>query len=299
MVTLGKFLSFSLYAALASCRSLTSSPAALQARNNDGDVGPLKVSIIAGPDAPGTPPDLELIAARRALKKLKTLLGEEAMRRLLADDIDAGNAAWHTILAASSPDSPDPAAHVVAEIHLTAIPDDCTQRNPVNFTASNFLAWFADDAFNRAAEKLWAGHPEHFGLQTMANNDSTMRAQLLEPWGPVLTATVVPRLAPVVPGGGVKKPYMKALPDYPFQSVGEETLLDGTNAVVGNIHYSWKDLPTKEGKTCGVEGLLNMWMSSATPDDVKEGITEHITVEYYNWVKWAYDDIKTGAFVPS
>ncbi|KAK3353272.1 hypothetical protein B0T25DRAFT_544121 [Lasiosphaeria hispida] len=295
---------FLLYATLALCRSTSSPLAALRVRTDNDNSGSLKVNFSAGPSEPGTPPSLELVAARRALKKLKFLLGPEALLELLAGDIDAGNAAWHAILAASPPDNPDPTApdqtpHVVAEIHLTAIPDDCAHHTPVNFTAYNFLAWFTDSAFNHA-DKLWAGHPEHFGLQTTPNTDGTMRAELLEPWGPVLTRSVVPRLAAVMPGGGVKKPFMKPLPDFPFQSVGEETLMDGTGAVVGDIHYSWKDLPGKKaGKACGVEGLLNMWMPSATPDNVKEGITQHITVEYYNWVKWAYDDIKSGAFVPS
>ena len=44
---------------------------------------------------------------------------------------------------------------------------------------------------------------------------------------------------------------------------------------------------------------LNIWMPSGTPDDVREGIAQHLKIEYYNWVGWAFEDIKAGVFVPS
>jgi len=39
------------------------------------------------------------------------------------------------------------------------------------------------------------------------NEDQTLAADLVEPWGPVLTYSRVPRMAPVTgqPGGGEKK----------------------------------------------------------------------------------------------
>jgi hypothetical protein len=92
---------------------------------------------------------------------------------------------------------------------------------------------------------------------------------------------------------------MKPWHGFPFQSVGEETLRDGSGKVFGNLHYSFRDLVVDNGgKTCGIELALNMWMPSKTPEDVKQGITEHLTIEYYNWVGWAYEDIMSGAFVP-
>lgn len=82
--------------------------------------------------------------------------------------------------------------------------------------------------------------------------------------------------------------------------VGEETLQDGTKVVVGHLHYAVRDLPLEgsSGKTCGVEFALNMWMPSHTPDDVRDGMTDHITVEYYIWAGMVFDDIKSGAYKP-
>jgi len=92
---------------------------------------------------------------------------------------------------------------------------------------------------------------------------------------------------------------MKLNPDFPYQTIGEETLQDGSDAVVGYLHYNFRDIPVgNSGFTCGIEVSLDMWMPSETPDAVKEGIAEHLTIEYYNWVGWAYEDIRSGAYVP-
>lgn len=92
---------------------------------------------------------------------------------------------------------------------------------------------------------------------------------------------------------------MKSWDGFPYQSVGEETLRDGSGKVFGNLHYSFRDLAVDNGgKTCGIELALNMWMPSKTPEEAKQGITEHLTIEYYNWVGWAYEDIMSRAFIP-
>ena len=104
------------------------------------------------------------------------------------------------------------------------------------------------------------------------------------------------------PGGGVRKPWMKPRTEFPFQTVGDEVLEDGSGAVVGNLHYAFRDLPVQgstNDKTCGIEVALNMWMPSGAPDAIKEGISEHIKIEYYNWVGWAFDNIRAGAYVPA
>src|SRR5581483_8853881 len=112
-------------------------------------------------------------------------------------------------------------------------------------------------------EKIWDGHPEHYFIAISKNeHDGTMVAELVEPWGPILTHSLIPSLAPVTgqPGGGIKKPWMKTRKEFPLQTVGEETLMDGSGAVVGDIHYSFRDLPARgdeAGKTCGIEIILN------------------------------------------
>lgn len=180
-----------LFLALASCRSL-SLPTILQTRDIDSDIATrqptddtLTINFSAAPSLAGTP-SLELIAARRALQKLKSLLGPDALKTLVAEDIAAGNAAWHDILGRSSGDndtSQDPGNRVLAEVQFTAVPQECAHgsHNPaVNFTAANFLGWFTDSAFNHV-DKLWAGHPEHYYVVIMKNGDGTLGAELVEP----------------------------------------------------------------------------------------------------------------------
>ncbi|KAK3389237.1 hypothetical protein B0H63DRAFT_96041 [Podospora didyma] len=258
----------------------------------------VKVSVLSGPQ--GNLEALELAAARRALKKLKDLLGPEKLKELLKDDIAAGWAEWHDIISSSSSSSTED-DHVVAEVRLTAIPrpDICQS---VDFSARNFVGWFADSGFNHV-DKLWAGHPEHYGVHLTPNADGTMRGELIEPWGPLLTYSVIPRFTPVVDPAVQKKPWMRALPGFPLQMVGDETLMDGSGVVVGNLHFAFRDIPVSgsvsgEKKTCGVEVVLAMWMVGNTPPDVVEGMRQHLAVEYANWFPKAFDDIRTGAFKP-
>ncbi|KAK3323794.1 hypothetical protein B0T19DRAFT_476828 [Cercophora scortea] len=288
-------------------------PTEAQSESTQDTVTPSIDIHLTGPYPPGTHDSLELLAARRALKKLKDLLGPSALQTLLDDEIKAGYAAWHAIHA--SPASETDTDRVLAEVHITAIPHDCNLPAASNFNlpaASNFTAlafagWFVDSAFNHR-EKLWEGHPEHYGVLTAPNADGTLRGEILEPWGPLMTYSVVPRLAPVggPPAGGAggvkKKPFMKPLEEFPLQMVGEETLMDGTGLVVGDLHYSWRDVPRRSGSsmggggTCGVEGVLAMWMAPGTPKGVVEGLRLHLAVEYYNWLRAAYGDVLSGAF---
>ncbi|KAK4454195.1 hypothetical protein QBC34DRAFT_375368 [Podospora aff. communis PSN243] len=264
---------------------------------------PLSISWKSAPSST-PPPALELAAARRALAKIKALLGQDALKKLFADEIAAGHKTWHDLLTVATDDnnSADPGTRTVASIQFTAIPKDCTDAAATKFTAGSYIAWFAGAAFHNI-DRLWAGHPEHYGIRIGSNSDGTLGANVTEPWGNVLTDAYVPSLMPVTgkPGGGVRKPWMQLKDEFPYQSVGEETLQDGSGTVIGYLHYSFRDVPAKgkSGKTCGIEVALDIWMPSHTPDEIRDGIANHLKVEYYNWVAWAFDDIKSGAFVPA
>lgn len=269
---------------------------------------PLQITFTSGPSNPSSLPTLELLAARRALLKLKTLLGPSALKSLVAPDIASGTSSWEAILSSAhdNASSPDPSTRVLASVAFSAVPPDCDA--VPKFSAGAFAGWFADTAFRRV-EKLWAGHPEHYFIAISQNGDGTLAAELVEPWGPWVTHTKVPRLAPVTgqAGGGVRMPWMKERREFPVQMVGQETLVGGSSppggsgGVVGDLHYSFRDVERKgkPGKVCGIELVLDMWMPSGTPAEVKEGISQHLAVEYYNWVGWAYEDIKSGAYVPA
>ncbi|KAK0721703.1 hypothetical protein B0T26DRAFT_800646 [Lasiosphaeria miniovina] len=168
-----------------------------------------------------TPALLELTAARCALKKLKDLIWPDRLKELLEEDTAAGSAGWHDILNQALAVVQSGASHALAEAHLAATVPECGSGNSnSNFTAGNFIGWFAHSAFSHV-EKLWVGHPEHYGISISANADGTMGGEILEPWGSLLSNKVAPRFAPVgVPGGGVKKPWMKPWmkprPDFPL-----------------------------------------------------------------------------------
>ena len=84
-----------------------------------------------------------------------------------------------------------------------------------------------NSAFN-TPQNLWAGHPEHYGIHLTPNADGTLRGEILEPWGPLMTDSFVPSFTPVGAPGVTKKPWMRELSGYPMQMVGEETLMDGS-----------------------------------------------------------------------
>ncbi|KAM7195337.1 hypothetical protein V8F20_007556, partial [Naviculisporaceae sp. PSN 640] len=128
-----------------------------------------------------------------------------------------------------------------------------------------------------------------------------------------MTDSYVPRFVPLSgpPGSpvGTRKPWMKEHPTFPLQMVGDETLMDGSEKVIANLHYVYRDLAPDEtcqtgngkggkGSGSGVEAILAMWMPDSTPEEVVQGLSEHLEVEYYNWLRWAYEDIKNGVFEP-
>ncbi|KAK3378924.1 hypothetical protein B0T24DRAFT_716609 [Lasiosphaeria ovina] len=229
----------------------------------------LDVQVISGPAE--TLALLELTAARRAVKKVKDLIGPDRLMELLEEDTAAGLARWHDILDQASAVEQSGASHALAEVDLAATVPGCGSGNGnANFTAGNFIGWSAHSAFSHV-EKLWAGHPEHDGISISANADGTMRAEILESHG------------------------------------RDETLTDGSGAVVANLHYSFCDIPAPRSgghgddgssRTCGVEAVLAIWMPSVAPEAVVEGIRRHLTIEYANWLGKAYEDLKSGVFKP-
>ncbi|KAH6667158.1 hypothetical protein B0J14DRAFT_567671 [Halenospora varia] len=93
-------------------------------------------------------------------------------------------------------------------------------------------------------------------------------------------------------GPGPKKPYMATLKDYPYQAVGKATLRDGP--VIANIHNSLRD---KEDGT-GIEAVLYGWLPSAAPTDVIQGLRNHQSIEFSNWLQFAYNDTIGGDYFP-
>ncbi|KAH8896248.1 hypothetical protein GQ53DRAFT_852299 [Thozetella sp. PMI_491] len=240
-------------------------------------------------DLPGSVAEFELVSARRALLKLKDSLGSSALAELLKPDVEAANIAWHTIIGNSNTSS-----HVLAETHIRATPAFCDPK--VKFTAESFLDWFARGQPDNMNKNLEA-YPEHYGSSAALNPDGTISVDSLEGWGNLITHSGFPRYAPVGAPGVAKKPWLKELPDYPHQFVGEATLQDGSEVVFADAHYSFKDIT--ESGACGVEILLALWLPPAVPRDIVESLKQHQAIEFNHWLPIAYEEIRTGVFVPA
>ncbi|KAH8885525.1 hypothetical protein GQ53DRAFT_845514 [Thozetella sp. PMI_491] len=235
-------------------------------------------------DRPGSVSQFELAGSRRALLKLKDDLGPPAIAALLQADIESANAAWHSIVANSNS-----AAHILAQAHVKAIPSICDHR--VNFTASAFLAWFANGEPGNENKNI-AAHPEHYVELGSLNPDGTLRVDILEAWGPLITHYLLPHYAQLGTGTTTAPSWLKPLPGYPYQFVDQPILQDGSDLAIGYVHNSFRD------SGCGVEALLAVWLPSAIPPEILESLQQHQAVEFTNWLTAAYEDIRTGAFVP-
>lgn len=246
----------------------------------------VKVELI---DLPGSVAEFELTSARRALLKLKESLGPSALAELLKPDVESANIAWHTIVGNSNS-----SAHVIAETHIKATPSLCDPK--VKFTANSFLDWFARGQPDNKNKNLEA-YPEHYGSTGALNADGTIRVNSLEGWGSLITHSGFPSYAEVGTPGVTKKLWLKELSDYPRQFVAEATLQDGSGVGFADAHYSFKDI-TEEG-SCGVEIRLALWLPSAVPSEIVESLEQHQAIEFNHWLPIAYEEIRTGVFVPA
>ena len=226
-----------------------------------------EVRLISGPTASGGSDDFELSESRRALLRLKDNLGVQGLLNLLGPDIEFANAKWKTILENST------GGHILAEARLEATLLD----------AKSFLAWFDADTGDK--HKMTGANPEHFIEQPLVVNGILTGFDIVENWGDLVVHYTIPSY-----GNNPKKPWMKKLPDWPYQAVGDAVLLDGK--VIGNIHNSFRD---KVDGT-GIEADLCVWLPDSTPEGVVEGLRQHQAVEFTNWLKFAHRDITSGTF---
>ncbi|TPX14100.1 uncharacterized protein E0L32_000494 [Thyridium curvatum] len=278
-------IAFSLFAATASAL-----PATARQDTATTSPPPFAVHLVSGPLTPAAPTTFELASAHTALNKLKDRLGARAIRALLRPDIDAADRAWHAILARASSSSGGgnnnnnetgaPAAPILSEARVRAY--------NTAYDAGAFVAWFAADTGD--PHKMSGAHPEHY-VESMAGQ----AVDIVEAWGPLVTRYRIPAYV----GGGPKRAFMRALPGFPHQATGQAVLQDGSLAVVGDIHNSFRDLrpgEEVEAGTRGVEAVLAVWLPAGTPADVVEGLREHQAVEFSNWFAFAQRDVIEGRF---
>ena len=229
-----------------------------------------EVRLLSGPKDQPTADPWELSNSRVVLLKFKDYLGPDAITKLLKPDIDRANAVWHAILANST------GGHVPACAHV--------ESNQLK--AKDFNAWFGADTGD--AHKMTGASPEHYVEAASASAvDGALAVDIIEAWGPgIVTQYRLPAY-----DGKQKQAYVPPLDGYAFQAFGDATLLDGT--VFASVRNAFRDRPKG-----GIEALLCVWLPDSTPEYIVEGLRQHQAVEFTNWLKFAYRDISSKAFIP-
>ncbi len=192
----------------------------------------------------------ELVRARRALAYLKTKVGDEAMRRLLADDVATMTATVRGWVEASA------GRWRSAEITL-ATPGP---------GAVAFRDWYAQVVAEQRSAAMRAGHPEHY-----LNTPGRDGIEVIEPVGETdLPWRIIYRT--VDPTGDLPVAWPS---DFPVRFAAE--IVDGDGLRVG---YSLRALRDVEG---GMEMRLITCLPAACPDALLSRHLRHFAIEYRNW----------------
>jgi hypothetical protein len=213
----------------------------------------VRFTVISGPTELRSVQEYELAFARRALGKLKSRLGADGLRKLLAPDIEESDARWSRWLAESA-GAFRPAMTV---IHVSGL------------TASEFAAYF--DSIRDDEPRLLDGHPEHFVV--IRTSDGFDVIENLGRW-------VSQRYVHFTTEDDAVD---ELLPDFPIRMVGFTTGPDGEV----NAHLLHQMRETSDG----FEARLSLYLPASTPDDVFEEHRQHLAVEFANWTAVAAHEL--------
>jgi len=237
--------------------------------------------ITSGPKLSAPVTTYELTTHKIAVKLLKDRLGPDGLLSLLQPDIKAADTVWHEVIANSTPGSWIPADGQA----IGFFP---------NLTAVRFALWsqspLADAANNDA-------NAEHYFKRTVEISPGVLASEILEGWGGVTTLFAIPNYgAP----NRTAHPFLRELPDFPYQGAGDKVLRDGTDAVFGVLHISMRDIDgSAYGVACnGIEVLASVWYGDGAQDDFLEAERQHMVIEIINLTIQAQKDIESGAFKP-
>ncbi len=192
----------------------------------------------------------ELARARRALAYLKDKIGDDAMRRLLADDVGAMTATVRGWVDASA------GRWRSAEVTLS-LPGP---------GAAAFRDWYARVVAERRSAAMRAGHPEHY-----LNTPGADGIEVIEPIGETdLPWRIFYRT--VDPGDDLPAAWPDA---FPVRFAAE--IVDGDGVRVG---WSLRALRDVAG---GMEMRLISCLPAAAPDALMTRHLHHFAIEYRNW----------------
>jgi len=226
---------------------------------------------------PATSDDLAQL--REENRRLKAEYDADGFLELLAPDIKSADAFWQDVIQDSTPDS-----WIPADARGTAFLP--------NLTALAFAAWsqspLADEANNDA-------NGEHYFKRTVTTGPGALASEILEGWGGVTTLFTIPDYA--TPPNRVQFPFLRLLPEFPFQAAGSKDLQDGS--LFGVLHISVRDVVGEAGEH-GIEIYSTVWYGDAADDDFLEAERQHMVTEIVNLSIQAQKDVESGRFtVPS
>lgn len=206
----------------------------------------------------------ELIASRRALMNIKTLLGQEKLQALIQPEMDENDQNIHDYMEKSG----DKFKDVFVTVDLQGM------------TATEYVTWQGQEMKNAitgdqtARDKVlhdvvFPAHPEHYLL---------LKSGIVETLGGLPTnATVTPQTT----GEGLPQFVSDATsPDYPHKSFSTIKLAD--DLVWGYGVTEYKD--TEDG---GGSFRLHVWWPEAAPQIFLDDHNRHFAVEYRNFIQLA------------
>ena len=224
----------------------------------------------------------DLAELRTENRRLKAEFDADGFLKLLAPDIAAADAFWHNVIGNSTPGS-----WIPADARGTAFLP--------NLTALAFAAWsqspLADEGNNDA-------NGEHYFKRTVTTGAGTLSSEILEGWGGVTTYFAIEDYT--TPPNRVQFPFLRLLPEFPFQAAGSKVLEDKSeNPLFGVLHISVRDVLGDAGEH-GIEIYSTVWYGDAAEDSFLEAERQHMVTEIINLSIRAQKDVESGRFtVPS
>lgn len=219
------------------------------------------VELVSGPTTSGGIDSHELAHARRALARLKSLVGHQGLLDLLAEDITEGNAFFRELAARSDGQLRSATTVLAVRGQLKAAP---------------FLRWL-EHAFSDE-NVLLAAEPEHYVFITNPDGSVTV----VENLGPYVASVRLPGFDDEIQIPNDDEEAARTVPEllpvsqYPFRRLALISLPDGT--AIGRMLIQCGD--TGEGFSTS----LTVYFPSDCPDEVFEGHLQHLAVEFRNWI---------------
>ncbi|WP_434599024.1 hypothetical protein [Streptomyces sp. A5-4] len=212
------------------------------------------MTLVSGPTGPGSIDDFELFYARRALSRLRNLLGRQALLNLLADDLDKGEAFLRESARTSG----------------GAFTGGTTVLSTRGLGAAAFVGWM-DKAF--ADENvLLEAQPEHYAMVGQADGS----VHVVENVGPHVCSFYLGDWAAEAMAWAEDAAELLPKADFPFKKATNLFLADGT--IVGRVLIQFGDT---EG---GFTSSLSVYLPTSCSPEVLEHHLRHFAVEFRNWI---------------